>query len=134
MFENGLPADFRLIGATTRSPETIPEAVRSRCVEIYFNPLMREDILSIIKQAQIRCGILTDKGVNECIADYAKNGRDAIKILQSAMNLVRMEGRQSISIDDAKWVISSSRYKRTKELYTKDGGKIIDISLIKPLN
>ena len=134
MFENGLPADFRLIGTTTRSPETIPEAVRSRCVEIYFNPLMREDILSIIKQAQIRCGILTDKGVNECIADYAKNGRDAIKILQSAMNLVRMEGRQSISIDDAKWVISSSRYKRTKELYTKDGGKIIDISLIKPLN
>ena len=94
----------------------------------------KDNILSIIKQAQIRCGILTDKGVNECIADYAKNGRDAIKILQSAMNLVRMEGRPSISIDDAKWVIASSRYIRTKELYTKDGGKIIDISLIKPLN
>ncbi|NLO96771.1 MAG: AAA family ATPase, partial [Peptococcaceae bacterium] len=32
IFQNGLPADFRLIGATTRRPEEIPPAVRSRCM------------------------------------------------------------------------------------------------------
>lgn len=30
IFENGLPADFRLIGATTRQPHEIPPAIRSR--------------------------------------------------------------------------------------------------------
>jgi len=30
IFKNGLPADFRLIGATTRMPEEIPSALRSR--------------------------------------------------------------------------------------------------------
>ena len=34
IFKNGLPADFRLIGATTRPPEEIPPAFRSRCLEI----------------------------------------------------------------------------------------------------
>ena len=48
VFKNGIPADFRLIGATTRKPEEIPEAVRSRCVEIYFNPLTRDNIEKII--------------------------------------------------------------------------------------
>ncbi|MFS8512936.1 MAG: AAA family ATPase, partial [Planifilum fulgidum] len=35
IFQNGLPADFRLIGATTRMPEEIPPAIRSRCMEIF---------------------------------------------------------------------------------------------------
>ena len=30
IFQNGLPADFRLIGATTRMPQDIPPAIRSR--------------------------------------------------------------------------------------------------------
>ena len=40
IFQNGLPADFRLVGATTRSSEEIPPALRSRCMEIYFRPLI----------------------------------------------------------------------------------------------
>ena len=36
LFQNGLPADFRLVGATTSSPEDIPPALRSRCLEIFF--------------------------------------------------------------------------------------------------
>lgn len=36
IFQNGLPADFRLIGATTRNPEEMPPALRSRCVELFF--------------------------------------------------------------------------------------------------
>ena len=33
IFQNGMPADFRLIGATTRKPEEIPSAIRSRCIQ-----------------------------------------------------------------------------------------------------
>ena len=45
VFENGLPADFRLIGATTRSPQDIIPAIRSRCVEIFFRALLPEEII-----------------------------------------------------------------------------------------
>jgi len=47
IFQKGLPADFRLIGATTRSPEEIPEAIRSRCVEVFFEPLSAEEVLQL---------------------------------------------------------------------------------------
>lgn len=134
VFENGLPADFRLIGATTSKPEKIPEAVRSRCVEVYFNPLSRTDILTIVRDAATRCGISIADGVKECIADYAPNGREAVKILQSASNLCRMENRFKITVEDAKWVIKSCHYKKLNEPYLKDGEKIIDISIIKPQN
>lgn len=49
IFQNGLPADFRLIGATTRQPDEIPPAIRSRCLEIFFRRLTIEDISKIIK-------------------------------------------------------------------------------------
>ena len=47
IFDNGLPADFRLIGATTRSPEEILPAIRSRCVEIFFRGLLPDEIVKI---------------------------------------------------------------------------------------
>ena len=84
VFKNGIPADFRLIGATTRKPEEIPEAVRSRCVEIYFNPLTRDNIEKIIYGAAERIKINIEQNAVEMIARYAKNGRDAVKILQMA--------------------------------------------------
>ena len=53
VFKNGIPADFRLIGATTRKTgRNSFEAVRSRCVEIYFNPLTRDNI----EKDNLRCG------------------------------------------------------------------------------
>ena len=47
IFQKGLPADFRLVGATTRTAEEIPPAIRSRCVEIYFRPLTPSEIENI---------------------------------------------------------------------------------------
>jgi Lon-like ATP-dependent protease len=42
IFQNGLPADFRLVGATTRLPEDISPALRSRCLEVFFQgPISR---------------------------------------------------------------------------------------------
>ena len=39
IFDQGLPADFILIAATTREPEELNSALRSRCGEVYFEPL-----------------------------------------------------------------------------------------------
>lgn len=131
VFENGLPADFRLIGATTCEPEKIPEAIRSRCVEIYFNALSRADIIKIITDTALRCGIVINNGVRECIADYTVNGRDAIKLLQTSANLVRMEGRLSVTVEDVLWSANAGRYKKRNEPFLKKGEKIIDISMVK---
>ena len=51
IFKNGLPADFRLIGATTRTPSEIPPAIRSRCMEVFFRELSQEEIAFIGKNA-----------------------------------------------------------------------------------
>lgn len=134
VFKNGVPADFRLIGATTREPKDIPDAIRSRCVEIYFEPLKRDDISTILKNASDKIGINLCEEVTEYIADYANNGRDAVKILQTLYNCANLERRSSITIDDAKWVIKAGRYTKNEDKNTKNDGKIIDISLIKPKN
>ena len=51
IFKNGLPADFRLIGATTRTPSEIPPAIRSRCMEVFFRELTQEEIAFIGRNA-----------------------------------------------------------------------------------
>ena len=51
IFSKGLPADFRLVGATTRSPEEIPPAIRSRCLEVFFRELDTEEIQKVAKNA-----------------------------------------------------------------------------------
>lgn len=56
IFQNGLPADFRLVGATTRSPQELPPAIRSRCMEIFFRPLLAGEIASIAENAVRKIG------------------------------------------------------------------------------
>ncbi len=133
-FDNGFPADFRLIGATTAEPEKIPEAIRSRCVEIYFKAISRGDVINIVKNAANRCGVLMEAGVREIIADYSENGRDAIKIMQFASNLVKMEGKTIISTEDVEWVVNSCRYKRRINNFVNNKEKIIDISIRNPFS
>lgn len=127
VFKNGVPADFRLIGATTRSPEDIPDAIRSRCVEIYFDALKHDDIKTILENASEKLSININDEVLEYISSYAKNGRDAVKLLQTLYNSINLEHRTDATIDDAKWVVKAGRY-------SKNEGKIIDISLVKPKN
>lgn len=131
-FDNGFPADFRLIGATTASPDKIPEAIRSRCTEIYFNSISRTDLISIIKNAAARCGTFMETGVKETIAEYAYNGRDAIKIMQFASNLAKMEGRGAITVKDVLWIVEICKYKKRKDYYDGNDERIIDISFVKP--
>ena len=50
LFRDGAPADFILIGATTREPQEINPAIRSRCAEVFFEPLRPEDVETIVRK------------------------------------------------------------------------------------
>lgn len=110
IFQNGLPADFRLVGATTRSPETLPPALRSRCTEVYFDGLTTPEIVSIAAHAAKKGGFSAENGVAEAVAEYAQNGRDAVNMIQTAGSFARCEGRTSISTADILWVAEAGRY------------------------
>jgi Lon-like ATP-dependent protease len=110
IFENGLPADFRLVGATTRSPEEIPPAIRSRCVEVFFRPLTPEEIERIAAGAIRRLGKAAEPGVLECVRRYASSGREAVNILQLAAGLAQAEGRGLLRTRDVEWVVQTGQY------------------------
>lgn len=110
IFENGLPSDFRLVGATTRAPWSVPEAIRSRCVEIFFKELHAKDIIIIAERACLRLGFTMESGASHLISQYAANGRDAVKILQIAGSAAALDGRKIITIADIEWVINFGNY------------------------
>lgn len=111
IFQNGLPADFRLIGATTRRPEEIPPAIRSRCLEVFFNELSSGEIERIAKRAADKLDLDVPERCLEKIAEYAKNGREAVNMMQIAAGLVLSgEGiARQIGLAEIEWVIRSSR-------------------------
>jgi len=110
IFDNGLPADFRLVGATTRAPEEIPPAIRSRCIEVFFRPLLPEEVERIADAAIRRVGKSGEAGVLECVRGYAHSGRDAVNIVQLAAGVAEAEGRGLIRARDAQWVVQSGQY------------------------
>lgn len=110
IFQNGLPADFRLVGATTRMPQDIPPAIRSRCVEIFFQPLTPDDIKRIAENAAQKITFELEPGVIDIITKYATNGRDAVNLIQITAGLAITENRKKVSVKDLEWVIHSSQY------------------------
>jgi len=110
MFKSGLPADFRLIAATTRTPDEIPPAIRSRCVEIFFKPLSNEQLISIAANAAKRGGTKIVDEALPLIAKYAANGRDAVNIIQIANSVAVFENRSEIEIKDVEWVLEFGQY------------------------
>ena len=87
LFEEGAPADFVLIGATTREPDHVNPALRSRCAEIYFEPLTPAHILTIVENAAERLNVALAPGAAELISAYTIEGRKAINILADAYSL-----------------------------------------------
>lgn len=108
IFENGLPADFRLVGATTRSPDQLPPAIRSRCLEIFFRPLRSQQLIQIAQNAADRIGILLEDSANTLLSRYAQNGREAVNIIQIAAGVAGGEGRNQLCASDIEWVINST--------------------------
>ncbi|MEK5061540.1 ATP-dependent protease LonB [Paenibacillus sp. FSL H7-0326] len=109
IFQNGLPADFRLVGATTRSPHEIPPALRSRCMEIFFRALLPEEIGRIAEDAISKIGFAANPEAVEVVKRYATNGREAVNIVQLAAGLALTENRDELRAADLEWVASSSQ-------------------------
>ena len=87
LFEEGAPADFVLIGATTRDAGHINPALRSRCAEIYFEPLTPKHIQQIVRNAAEKLKVTVDEEVTALISEYTIEGRKAINILADAYSL-----------------------------------------------
>ena len=113
LFEKGAPADFVLIGATTRDPGKINPALRSRCTEVYFEPLSAKDIIGIIENAAKKLKVNLEGGVAELISRYTIEGRKAVNILADAYGYAlysTKEESNTITIQDVEEVISIGRY------------------------
>ncbi|WPC41897.1 Lon family ATP-dependent protease [Clostridium sp. JS66] len=116
LFENGAPADFILIGATTREPNEINPALRSRCTEVYFEPLSSSDIKKIVENAASKIDINLEEGVAETISRYTIEGRKAVNILADAYGYVLynqkgtdLNSKVLITNEDLNEIISISR-------------------------
>ncbi len=110
IFQKGLPADFRLVGATTRPPEDIPPAIRSRCLEIYFRSLLPDEIAEIAQGAANKMNMPIQKGAVEVIKRFATNGREAVNMVQLAVGVAQTEGKASIDAALVEWVVNSGQY------------------------
>lgn len=109
IFQNGLPADFRLVGATTRSPQEIPPAIRSRCMEVFFRPLLADEIGLIAENAVKKIGFSPCPEAINVVKKYATNGREAVNVIQLAAGVALSEKRDSIAAGDIEWVVNSSQ-------------------------
>lgn len=109
IFQNGLPADFRMIGATTRQPEEIPPAIRSRCLEIFFKRLSIEDIALIITNGLKKIELDYEEEIIDIGKHYASNGREAVNLVQVAAGIALSEQRNNIHAKDIEWVINNSQ-------------------------
>ncbi|CAG9608814.1 ATP-dependent protease LonB [Pseudoneobacillus rhizosphaerae] len=124
IFKNGLPADFRLVGATTRTPSEIPPAIRSRCMEVFFRELNQEEIALIAKKAAAKVKLqIADTGV-AILSNYARNGREAVNIIQTAAGIAITEDRLNIKDEDIEWVVHSSQLTPRMEKKINDNSSI----------
>ncbi|MDD2553601.1 MAG: ATP-dependent protease LonB [Desulfotomaculaceae bacterium] len=115
IFQNGLPADFRMVGATTRDAEHISPAIRSRCLEIYFRQLLPDEIEKIANNAADKINIPLQPGALDVVKKYATNGREAVNIIQIAAGIAITEEREEIHATDIEWVVQSGQYSPRPE-------------------
>lgn len=124
MFQKGLPADFRLIGATTRLPDTIPPAIRSRCLEIYFRGLLPGEISTIAQNAVKKINFSISQGALDVLKKYATNGREAVNIIQLAAGVALGENRKDLQEEEVEWVVNSSQISPRPEKKIPDKPQI----------
>ena len=102
LFREGAPADFILIGATTRAPEDINPAIRSRCAEIFFDPLQPFHVKQIVEKAAQKLSVTLEDGVADTISQYTMEGRKAVNLLADAYSLAVYEKGNTTDIHISK--------------------------------
>lgn len=136
LFAEGAPADFILIGATTRDAGEINPAIRSRCAEIYFEPLTPKNIEEIIFNAASKLEVGMHPDIPRIISEYTIEGRKAINILSDAygMALYRTgeDGKVEITTEDIYRVVQVSRltpYVSLKASASAEVGKVFGLGV-----
>jgi len=138
LFAQGAPADFVLIGATTRQPEEIDPAIRSRCAEVFFTPLNQQQIAAIVGRAAVRVRAVLDDGVAELIAEYTLEGRLAVQILADAFGLALYRAQRAaesgvpVGCGDVLDVVRSrrlSQHSHVKASATRETGKAFGLGV-----
>ena len=124
IFEKGLPADFRLIAATTRSPEEILPAIRSRCVEIFFKALTDKEIIQIAREAVKKIQLKIQESALELVGKFCVNGREAVNLVQLAAGITINEDRKIITNKDIEWSIENGRYNKKLNIKINDTPEI----------
>ncbi|MBD1381176.1 ATP-dependent protease LonB [Metabacillus arenae] len=130
IFKNGLPADFRLIGATTRTPNEIPPAIRSRCLEVFFRELDQAELAVVARKAADKINMsVTDEGITK-LTSYSRNGREVVNMMQIAAGIAMAEERDFVTVEDIEWVIHSSQLTPRNE---KKVGSKAEVGLVNGL-
>ncbi|MFI3173877.1 MAG: S16 family serine protease [Bacillota bacterium] len=123
IFQNGVPSDFRLIGATTKRPEDIPEALRSRCTEIFFDNLKQEEIETIASNTLKQLQLPAESNLFKKVAEYTHGGRDTVNLIQSMFSLARLEQKAVLGLKELELAINSFRYhKKHMQTVSQFGG------------
>ncbi|WP_366924883.1 ATP-dependent protease LonB [Metallumcola ferriviriculae] len=110
IFQNGLPADFRMVAATTRMANEISPAIRSRCLEIFFRGLLPEEVSVIARNAANKINFGIGEHALDIIKKYSTNGREAVNIIQIAAGLALNDGEKEIRPSHIEWVVNSGQY------------------------
>ncbi len=137
LFTKGAPADFVLIGATTRDPSEISPAFRSRCAEVFFDPLTPPDIVQIVNAASERLEVKLESGVADLVAEYTIEGRRATRLLADAYSaaLYRDDERPedvTVTTADMVDVIQSARlssYTGAKASKSSEVGRVLGLGV-----
>lgn len=106
LFDNGAPADFILIGATTREPHEINPALRSRCTEVFFEPLTSNDIEKIVTDASKKLNISLEDGVPSLISEHCIEGRRATNIISDAYGYALYKNGENNPFNDSSIIIT----------------------------
>jgi ATP-dependent Lon protease len=137
LFRDGAPADFVLIGATTRDPEAIDAAIRSRCAAVYFEPLTQAQVARIVREAAARLGAKIARRVPDLVASYTIEGRKAVQILADAYShaLERSGGTRGATVrePDVLEVVQAGRivqHTTTRGRRAREIGKAYGLGVI----
>lgn len=124
VFDEGLPADFRLIGATTKQPEEVCPAIRSRCIEIFFRSLDADEVEEIARNTIKKIGYLINEKALKLVSKYCSNGRDTVNLIQLSAGIALNDDRNLIREEDLKWVIINGHYSPRLEKKVPDKPQI----------
>lgn len=132
LFTEGAPADFVLIGATTRDSYYLNPALRSRCAEIYFEPLTPKHIETIVLNAAHKLNAKLDDEVAQIISEYTIEGRKAINILADAYSnaLVRQENDMDNILTTKEDIYTVAQVSRLTPFITKKASDTSEIGKI----